>query len=740
MKVCVIMTWRCNESHSVGQKGSDVNNLLDKKGQRVNNKKMKKRISRIISMNILPPLISFSFLTAYTLLFFIPELERAAVEGGSPQHLLAGLLPYTMGVLVLTALIFIFSSVYSLKLELSREKIKKSFEQIDDQYQNFVETTSDGFIYIPDSGNLQVDEIVMKIAGLNIAELAQLSPRDLINDDIDGLELLGYLESHDHNIVGRYETRLKTAEGDLVEVLISASRIDSEQMKGFILIVKDMSDRTRTEALRLDVQKEYTIVELQSALQYIYEDAGSMMIEPLQLEEGTPIIEAVELMNAQHKNTFVVVDADGRLSGIVTDQDLRQRVISGELETGDSVRMLMSSPVVTAEAGIMFFEAFRKMRENNIRQLVITDGDDRPAGILTEKKLIEIQSTSSAVLFEQLKKAETIPQMRDCYRQLVFSVRTLVSSGARAANITAVVSSTAETITQKLIEMAFIKFGPQPCGFAYLAMGSEGRGEQTLLTDQDNGIIFSDVPEDQLESCRNYFLKLGAYVSDALDNIGYSYCKGGVMASNPKWVRSESEWRDQFWGWVSGTGSGKLLDVNIIFDFKCIYGDRSLSRALRRDLWETINRFPSFLREMAATVSEFKPPLTPFGKIQVKYTEQDDEVFDIKKALSPLILYARTMALKEKIEETSTSARLKVMKERNILTPDKYKSYAHAFEYLTLLRFTDQIRAIEEGGPLENLVYIEDLIEVEIITLRKIFKQISRAQDDLKFAVTGTLR
>jgi len=701
---------------------------------------MKKRISRIISMNILPPLISLSLLTAYTMLFFIPELELISAEGGSAEQLLISLFPYTMGVLLLTAVIFIFSTIYSLRLELSREKIKKSYKFIDDQYQTFIEATADGFIFIPDQGRLQADRIVLEMIGCGSEELSGMKVEDLINSDTDGLELLGYINSSDSDITGRYETRLKNAGGDVLEVLISASRIDSENMNGFILIVKDMSDEVRTEALRIDVQREYSIIDLQSALQYIYQNVGSMMSDPLVFNEDEEIIKAVEKMNDEHKNTFVVVDSDGYVSGIVTDQDLRQRVISGEVGSSEPVSLIMSSPVVTVEPDILFFEAFRKMRENSIRQLVIADGEGKPAGILTEKKLIQIQSTNSAVLFEELKNAGTAAELRDSYLRLTFAVRTLVLSGARAVNIAAVVSKTAEMITQKLIELAFKKLGPPPCEFAYLAMGSEGRGEQTLLTDQDNGIIFRDVSAEKIEICRGYFLKLGKSVSDWLDYIGYSYCKGGVMASNAKWVCSESEWREQFWSWVSGTSSGKMLDVNIIFDFKCIYGDRKLSLSLRHDLWETINRFPSFLREMAATVSEFKPPLTIFGKIQVKKNEHDDEVFDIKKALGPLILYARTMALREKIEETSTTARLRILRDKKIISTDKFRSYEHAFEYLTLLRFRDQIQTIEDGEPLDNLIYIEDLLEVEIITLRKIFKQISRAQDDLRFTFTGSLR
>ena len=672
--------------------------------------------------------------------FYIPELEYLSRTGGDTEHLIRTLLPYTAGVLLIAALVFVFSAVHNLRTEISREKIKKSYEKIDEEYQTFVETTADGFIYIQSDEVMTADEVVLSMLGYSTGEFLRLKPEEIIHRDVDGIELLDHLSSPEPDITGRYETRLIRKDNSTVDVLISASAIETPLLEGFVLIVKDMSDRTRTDAVRLDVQREYSIIDLQSALQYIYQNAGSMMEEPLVFEESVRIIDAVEEMNSRHKNTFVVAGPGGEVAGIVTDQDLRQRVISGELSIEDPVKLLMSSPVVTAEPGIMFFEAFQKMRENSIRQLVIADGDGKPAGLLTEKKLIQIQSTNSAVLFEQLSRAENVEQLHDCYRSMIFSVRTLVLSGAKAVNIAAVVSRTAEMITQKLIEFEFVKLGPPPCEFAYLAMGSEGRGEQTLLTDQDNGIVFEDVPEEKLEICRDYFLRLGTSVSDSLNYIGYSYCKGGVMTSNPKWVRSESEWKDQFWSWVNGTATEQMLDVNIIFDFKCIYGNKQLSRELRTDIWETVNRFPSFLREMAATVSEFKPPLTPFGRIQVEHTEHDDQVFDIKKALSPLIIYARTLSLREKLEETSTTARLRVLEERDVITTHQFQSYEHAFEYLTLLRFRDQIRTIEEGEPLDNLIYIEELMDVEILTLRKIFKQISRAQDDLRFTFTGTLR
>ena len=701
---------------------------------------MKKRIGIIITINLLPPLVFFGFLSAYVFLIFVPELEKTAEAGGGMPSLIIPLFPYTVGLLLFTAVVFIAAAARSLRIEISRERMKKSFEQIDEEYQNWIETTADGFIYVGRNGRVNADNIVTGMLGYTAEEMQSLNPSMIINGDTDGVELLENLKRDDDEITGRYETRLIDRNGSPIEVVISASEINSGGFNGFILMVKDMSDNVRTKSVRIDIQREYAVVELQSALQYIYQNAGSMMVDPLLVNESEEILSAVEKMNDSHVNTFVVTDHGGFAQGIVTDQDLRQRVLSGENGIHSPVTDIMSSPVVTAPVGIMFFEAFRLMRDHSIRQLVITDDEKRPVGLLTEKKLIEVQSTNAAAFMEELMKAETLEELRDCYLRLVFSVRTLVLSGSKAAYIINLVSKTAEVITHKLIEKGFEKYGPPSCNFAFLVLGSEGRGEQTLLTDQDNAIIFADVPDNSLEVCRSYFLKLGSYISESLNYIGYAYCRGGVMASNPKWVKSRSEWHYQVMSWFAGESPDRLLDLNILFDFRFIYGDGKLGKDLRRIIWDAVNRYPGFLREVAAAVSVFKPPLTVLGRIQVKHTENDDEVFDIKKALGPLIIYARTMALREKIEVTSTTERLLKMKERELISEHQYRNYLQAFDFLTQLRFQNQVRKIEDGEELDNLVYIEDLTEVEIISIRRIFRQIASAQDMLRILLTGNIR
>ncbi len=700
---------------------------------------MNKKIGRILAINFLPSLVYLGLLSSYIVFIFFPELENNAATGGVMPSLSVPFLPYTLG-LTAAAVIFIITAVRTAGIEISREKMKKSFELIDKEYQNWVETTADGFIYISNDGNVSTDNIVAEMLGYTVEELKSLKPSMIINRDTDGVELLENLERDDDEITGRYETRLVHRNGSFLEVVISASRINSGEFRGFILLIKDMSDNVRTHSVRIDIQREYAVVELQSALQYIYQNAGSMMVEPLLVNEKTEIINAVEKMNNRHVNTFIVIDENGFARGIVTDQDLRQRVLSGTSGIHSPVNQIMSSPVVTAAADIMFFEAFRLMRDNSIRQLLITDDDARPVGLLTEKKLIEVQSTNAAAFMEELMKAGTLEELRDCYIRLVFSVRTLVLSGSKAAYIINLVSKTSEVITHKLIEKGIVKYGPPSCRFTFLALGSEGRGEQTLLTDQDNAIIFDDVSDGSLEACRNYFLKLGSYISESLNYIGYTYCSGGVMASNPKWVKSKSEWHYQVVSWFAGESSERLLDLNILFDFKYIYGDRNLSRELRQIIWDAVNRYPGFLREVADAVSVFKPPLTALGRIQVKYTEKDDEVFDIKKALGPLIIYARTMALREKIEATSTAARLLEIKERELISEHQYRNYLQAFDFLTQLRFRDQVQTIEDGEELNNLIYIEDLTEVEILSIRRIFRQIASAQDRLRILLTGNIR
>lgn len=642
-------------------------------------------------------------------------------------------------ILCLSSAALLFYFIQTIRFRISGENMKEAVSVINRKYHDWFESAADGTIFIPDSGSMVADQVIMSMLGYSSDEFIKLNPADLFLADSSGQQLLEGLKNKNWG-ASRFETRLIKKGGETYEVVITVSGVNSGNLKGTVLIIKNINDSVKAEALRINIEKDQNLIEQQSALQYIYHRAGNMMVEPLLLNENTLISEAVSEMNRHKVNSFIVVNDTGFPSGIVTDQDLRQRVLSGVNHPKDEVRTIMSSPVVTAPVDIMFFEAFRLMRDNSIRQLLIVSDDQKPIGFLTEKKLIEVQSTNSAAYLAELINAETIEQLRICYRRLIPAVRTLVLSGSKAEYILSVIKRTSEIITEKVIKKGFIKLGPAPCRFTFLVMGSDGRGEQTLLTDQDNAIIFEDSDPEKVEKCRSYFLKLGKFISDSLNYIGYKYCSGNVMASNPKWVRTESEWRQQIFEWFGGESEDRMLEINILFDFKYAYGEKDFSRRLRQVIWQAADGYPGFLREIALAVSVFKPPMTILGRIQVKHDTNDDEFFDIKKALGPLTIYTRTLALREKIEAVSTIERLHLLNRKGVITDVQCKNYIQAFDYLTQLRFRSQVQSADKNEQMQNYIFIKDLSEIEIITIRRIFKQITSAQNRLRMLLTGSMR
>ena len=192
-------------------------------------------------------------------------------------------------------------------------------------------------------------------------------------------------------------------------------------------------------------------------------------------------------------------------------------------------------------------------------------------------------------------------------------VKAIIDSGSQPKNVTRIISSLSDVIIKKLINFAIDEIGESPVKFAFIALGSVGREEQTLSTDQDNAIIFDDLQEENIESARSYFLTIGHKVCGWLDEIGYSYCPGNIMAQNPNWCQPLSVWKKFFSRWISSAEPQDMLEINIFFDFRCVFGDRALVDDLSNHIHATWRQYPLFISLLAENAFRYKPPMKIFA-------------------------------------------------------------------------------------------------------------------------------
>jgi CBS domain-containing protein len=312
-------------------------------------------------------------------------------------------------------------------------------------------------------------------------------------------------------------------------------------------------------------------------------------------------------------------------------------------------------------------------------------------------------------------------------------VKALLESGARTEHITRIMATVSDAILVRLIELAEAALGPPPAPYSFLVLGSAARGEQTLATDQDNAIVYTDVAPGRDAEVRAYFLGLGEMVCGWLDQAGYRKCKGDTMASNPKWCQPLSRWREYLTSYVTVSSPQDLLDVNIVFDFRCAGGEAGHVAQLRKHLRELLkDGQPAFFFHLAQSTLQFKPPVGFFGNIQLEPSGKHPSAFNIKSAIVPLVNFARMYALRDDHAETNTLERLRRLRDEGSLLPSSHDELVQAYAALMQMRLTHQAAQWSAGVEPDNYIDLRKLTALERSILKKVFADITVFQARLE--------
>ncbi len=458
----------------------------------------------------------------------------------------------------------------------------------------------------------------------------------------------------------------------------------------------------------------------------------------LSCNQSVPVQQAATLMSRRKCSSIFIQNDEGKHIGIVTDTDLRNRVIAQGLETGIPISTIMSSPLSMIAEQLSVFEAMLEMMQKKLKHLAVQDSTGKVIGTITSRDLLAAQGQSPLFIVREIASAVSREELKAQQARIPGLVQSLIGSGAKAENVTRLIATVSDAILHRLIEIALEQNGPPPVPFVFMIMGSEGRREQTLKTDQDNAIVFQDVSEKRLPAVKNYFLGLGETVCTWLDETGYAFCEGGVMAMNPNWCQPLGAWRDKFSEWIHTAEAEDLLHSSIFFDFRGGYGDFGLIDQLRRHLFDSLRGWSGFFRHLTENALHFKPPLGFFRNFVVESKGEHRHSFDIKQAMLPVVDFARIHALKNGIEETNTVDRLYQLHERGHISGKDYTDITRSYSFLMQLRFVRQITAIiEENGKPDNYINPKKLSRIEQTMLKEIFKRVEDFQTRMSFEFTG---
>jgi CBS domain-containing protein len=457
-------------------------------------------------------------------------------------------------------------------------------------------------------------------------------------------------------------------------------------------------------------------------------------------DQDLPIQAAAAIMTEHNSSSIFIREPGADVVGLVTDNDLRKKVTATGMDILKPVSAIMSSPLRTVSSNALVFEALMEMMQQNIKHLGVRDAHNRVTGVITNRDLLKVQGQSPVFIVREISGAKLVNQVVQIRRQVPRLIQTLINTGAKAQNITRFLTTVSEAILEKIIGFALNEMGPPPARFAFMVLGSEGRKEQTLKTDQDNAIVIEDVPENSRDEIMKYFLSFAEKVCTWLNEAGYDFCKGGVMAQNPQWCQPLARWKKYFTQWIHTAEPEALLQASIFFDFRGAYGDMDLVDELRQHLFASLEGWPGFFRHLAENALFFTPPIGFFRNFLVESKGEHRDTFNIKAAMQPVVDYARIYALNYKIPETNTFERINQLLDQEKISPQEHNELETAYSYLMQQRFANQVKVAMDGSSQpDNYINPKHLSRIEQTLLKEIFKRIEKFQGKLSFDFTGQM-
>jgi CBS domain-containing protein len=454
---------------------------------------------------------------------------------------------------------------------------------------------------------------------------------------------------------------------------------------------------------------------------------------PVSCSPEAPVAEVVRTMHAERIGSMVVVDAKRMPLGIFTVPDVLARVTLPQLAMDTPVGKLMTPDPVRLEEEAPLVEAALAMARHGIRHVVVTR-DGRLSGVISERDLFALQRASLGRVSERVRGAHTLAQLADAAGEARLLARHLLAQGVDAEHVTQMTSALNDSLAQRLIGLVAQRHS-LPGRWCWLALGSEGRLEQTLATDQDNALIFA-VEGDaagKADAARAALLAFANEVNLGLEACGFPLCRGDIMARNPRWCLTLDEWRRVFGDWIRYTHPEALLNAAIFFDFRPIAGDAGLAGALRGDVLAQTRGNPAFGRAMVGNALQSRPPLGLLDRFVADDSAEFPGTLDLKAfGARPFVDGARVLALAHALPPSSTAARLRAAGAAGVLTQEEAAASVEAFHYIQGLRLRRQYLEGDLPKGAENRIDPEKLNAVDARILKAAFRQGALLQERLR--------
>lgn len=447
--------------------------------------------------------------------------------------------------------------------------------------------------------------------------------------------------------------------------------------------------------------------------------------EPITLPPTTPIRAAAELMRDLGVSSVLLVEQD-HLFGLITDCDLRNRVVAQGLDIDRPVADIATLAPLALDANSPAFEALLLMARHNVHHVPVMDGQ-RIVGMITASDLTEQHSTSAVYLAGEIYKQTTVEGLVRISARIKLLQQHLAAADASAYSTGHIITAIADALTTRLIHLAEAQLGPAPIDYVWVAAGSQARSEQTAKSDQDNCMILDDSYDEATHGA--YFRAFSRFVCDGLAACGYIHCPGEMMAMTDAWRQPRNRWAQYFNQWINEPDPRALMLTCVFFDQRAIYGKAELLDSLRREVLQRTQDNSLFLVYMASNALKHRPPLGLFGSITLIRAGENARTVDLKHSgIVPIVDLARVYALAGALEAVNTHDRLEQAAKNGELSEQSMRDLRDALEFLGKLRIAHQARQTARGQAPDNFLALEELSNFERGHLKEAFLVVQTLQ------------
>ena len=424
--------------------------------------------------------------------------------------------------------------------------------------------------------------------------------------------------------------------------------------------------------------------------------------------------------------------------GILTDNDLRTKVLAADISPDVAVAEIMSQPVHTVAPDAYAFDVLLSMSQHAVRLLVVIE-NDRMIGIISEHDLQMETGYSPVQIIGEIQRTDSLDTLIGMGPKIDSVLEMMLRQGGPVKQLVALVTELNDRLTLRMLklvekEMENKGFGKPPAPYGWLAFGSEGRMEQTLYTDQDNALFFSNPSDRDEAECKTWFLRFSERVVDALVRSGIPPCPGGIMASNPKWCQPEDRWRDTFLEWITEPNPHTLLMASIFFDFRPIYAGTEFPYILQDLLLKAIRKHRLFIRFMAKIALTNRPPLSLLKRFVVEKSGEHKNKVDLKmRGLTPVVDAARVLSLDLGIKTQNTLGRLAEINQRGVIDNEFHADLREAYDFIVYLQISRHLDALAKGEAPNNFINPASLNSLQRKMLKESFAVVNRLQRTIEF-------